>query len=245
VRVAVGGIIHERETLPAYLNAMEALNFDGVQPVWTWVVDGHISVELPASEGHLYAATVEMPGPRYARQGGLAGERSIVHGRLACLRNILADLALGANCDALLTVDSDIIVPPDLLLRLVETGRPWVSALVRNGPRLRDWNVYMITHPEQGGLVHPFVAMGDGAMGQNWPGPEGSGGDPRERIQKGKLSTGAVCLYRRELLEAARWAPTSTGAGEDTGFGMQAHAAGFEAWYLPIRCRHLTVDGYG
>jgi hypothetical protein len=243
MRIAIGGILHDRWTVPAYLEAMEALDLGGIEYVWTWVLDGQfdVPVELPGNSP--FVAAVDLPGPQYARQGGNAEARVLVHRRLACLRNILRELAIEADCEALFSVDSDVIVPANTLRRLVDTAKPWAAALVHNSPDGRAWNVFRVTDIEtQGGFAHHFAAMGDGVKGE-WPGREGAGWDPRDNQKTECLGAGAVCLYRRDLLQAARWEAHPRGGGEDLGFALNAFAAGYRAWYLPILCRHLTVDG--
>ena len=246
MRIAIGGILHDRWTLEPYLNAMEALDLGGIEPVWTWVLDGEFEheIDLPGWMGASpLVASVDLPGPHYARQGGSVENRILVHRRLACLRNILRELAIEADCEALFSVDSDIIVPRNTLRRLVDTGEPWAAALVHNAPDGHAWNVFRVTDIEsQGGFAHHFRAMGHGVEG-NWPPKDGVGWNPRDKTKEQNLGAGAVCLYRRDLLQVARWEAHGRGGGEDMGFALNAFRAGFSAWYLPILCRHLTVDG--
>ena len=246
MKIVAGGILRDRWTVGAYLQAMAALDTGGHEVTWAWVLD-----DTPADLVRAYvsdAVTLEvrnLPGPIYNRQGGMPQERNRLHARLACLRNLLREVALQAGADALFSVDSDILPPPETLVRLVDCGRPWVAALVRNSATSEAWNVYHLLHPEQGGLINHFLPTGTNPKGETWPGPEGCGHDPRNAAKTPDLCAGAVCLYHREVLEKARWKATAHGAGEDTGFGLEAFAASYYAWYLPIVCRHLTIDGVG
>jgi len=248
VKVAVGGLIHDRWTVDLYLDAIEALRPPkDCEIMRVWVADGNYGNDLPG----LRVIVDTLPGRHYHRDAGVPArnesERHMflreIYGRMAALRNVLAEVALGMDCDALLSIDSDIIVPADLVERLVATGKPWVAPLVRNAaegatPR-GHWNVFKLYEIErQAGLVDHFRPIGP-----NFPPPEGTDHDPRDR-QKGRcLAAGACCLYSRELLEKVRWRTDARGRQEDVGFAIGAFEAGFRAWYIPLVCRHLTVDG--
>lgn len=52
---------------------------------------------------------------------------------LAKLRNKILKKAISLNCDYLLSVDSDILVKPDILNRLLEHDKDIVSSLIYNG----------------------------------------------------------------------------------------------------------------
>jgi hypothetical protein len=245
MRVAVGGLIHDRWSVQQYMEALCELSapcevsyafvLDDMQDdseIWDLMPEGAEVVEAYLS------------GPHYHRH---TSRDQAVYGRMARLRNLLRELVLGLGCDYLLAVDSDIVVPPDLLEKLLATGKPWVAPLVRNDAKDRTprghWNVFKLTRIEdQAGLTDHFRPMGRGING-DWPGPEGAGWDPRDNTREECLAAGAACLYSRELLETVRWRTDGRGQQEDIGFAMDAFRAGFRAWYLPIRCRHLTVDG--
>ena len=238
MRIAIGGIVHERWTIPLYLEALDKLDTRGIDAVRTFVVDGDLTEGCWDVGGEVVYC--ELSGPHYRRQK--SNDRAI-YGRMATLRNILRELALGMDCDALLSVDSDIIVQPDLLQRLVATVKPWVAPLVRNdvdgtNPR-GHWNVFKLRGIERdAGLVDHFLPMGPG-----WPKEEVLGWDPRDPKREECLAAGAVCLYHRELLEKVRWGTDERGRQEDIGFAMAAFKAGFRASYIPVRLKHLTVDG--
>ena len=252
MRVVVGGVLHERQTVPAYLEAMRVMETLGLDVTYLWVHDGKVPSARLIHDG-LFAHDIslmfpDLPGRQYDRQTlPSPSARREVYGRLATLRNILADEALRLGADYLFSVDSDILPPPETLVRLVATGNPWVSALVRNSATdRRCWNVFHLRRVDtDGGLVSHFLPCGNGARGEPWPGPEGVGWDPRDNSREQDLATGAVTLYSADLLRKARWATDHRGRQEDVGFAIQAFAAGYRAWYLPIFCRHLTVEGAG
>ncbi len=238
MKVAIGGIIHDRWTIEPYLAAMGKLD-QPCEVAFCWVVDG--SQELAERLGGAAVVNIaHLSGEQYERQ---ESKSRAIYARMATLRNLLATLALGMDCDALLSVDSDVIVPPDLLTRLLATKQDWVAPLVRNDAKNRTprghWNVFKLTQIErQGGLVDHFRPMGDG-----WPTEDVLAWDPRDEKKERCLAAGACCLYSRKLLEAVRWRTDGRGRQEDIGFAVDAHLAGYRASYVPVRCRHLTVDG--
>ncbi len=248
MKIAVGGILHDRWTLPQYLAAILQLNHDKHEVMWAWVLDG----EVPPFDAQAFRATgqtvvvkADIPGPPYRREPGSSERLRRTYERLALMRNMLADIAIHHDCDALLSVDSDVIVPPDLLKSLVMAQSLWVSALVRNSPTDECcWNVFHLSDvARSGGLVQHFRACGNGAAGNEWPAMRPWDHDPRDKAQRRDLIAGAVCWYSRPLLQIARWHSDLRGRQEDIGFGIDAFRHGFTASYMPIVCRHLTMEG--
>lgn len=264
MRLAIGGIIHDREGIPRllepYLRHISNLQTDGLKVEYVWVVDSN-SMLLMDTIQHTF------PDAHLLRMGAVAGGRYVrgkyanhdSYGRLADLRNRLSAAVLELGMDALLTVDSDILVPADLIQILKVVDQPWVAALVRNHPEFlhfglkssttiedKWWNVFWF--PWQAGLpvfAH-FKPIGEGPDGSTWP----RGAmfyDPQEP-RRSRLGTGAVCWYSRSLLEQVRWAtrvpspgdPTGEQCkGEDVGFAIRAFEVGFSAAYVPVICDHI------
>lgn len=248
MKIIVGGLIHDRPQVAAYLRHLRLLDVDGHDVEWWFVQDGMDAVAIAALPWEVedWPAT-----PNVMRDGLRDGERPwtrhepdkvAAYRHLARLRNALREEVLDGDADALLTIDSDIIVPPDLLQRLAGCGKPWVSGLVSNRPGdPRIWNVVKWTQSRAGQpAIRHFQTIGNGPRGEPWPGPEGSGGDPRKPHERDPLIVGAVCLYRREVLEGAYFVEHR--CGEDIGFGARAIEAGFRGWYLPIVCEHLMTE---
>jgi hypothetical protein len=249
VKIAVGGILHNRWTVPAYLDAMAALDTRGHTAQWLWAIDGAwhpLDLGLTTDRfPRLATVSLDCALPHYCREPGEKEHLHRVYSRLALLRNMLREATLDLDCDALLSVDSDILPPPETLQLLVNSGENWVGALVRNSALdPHCWNVFHLRDIEtQGGLLQHFRAAGDGADGEAWPAMQAWRFDPRDPTQTQDLATGAVCLYRRPILCDARWEADRRGRQEDIGFAMNAARAGYRAAYMPIRCKHLTVDG--
>ena len=251
MRIALGGILHNRWTVPAYLDAMAALDTHGHTVQWVWAVDG---AWQPGDLGltnerfpHLAVVNLDYTLPHYCREPGEESHLHRVYSRLALLRNMLSEAALALDCEALFSVDSDILPPPETLRLLAGAGKPWISAVVPNSVTDKNcWNVFHLRDVEtQGGLLQHFRAMGNGARGKVWPAMQAWDYDPRDENEVQDLATGAVCFYWRGLLEAARWRADLRGRQEDIGFAVDAYHAGYRAAYMPIRCRHLTVEGQG
>ncbi|HUT62135.1 MAG TPA: hypothetical protein VNA25_30215 [Phycisphaerae bacterium] len=248
MRVAIGGIVHDRWTIEPWFRSLERLDTTGLELRWAFVCDERISKWQtplpigPAVEGAVVEVTI--PGPHYnrSRENG-----RIEYGRLATMRNILAETALGLGCDGLLSVDSDIAAPSRLLQDLVGSQKDWAAGLVRNSPDGRYWNVFKLREvATQGGLVSHFrplpVAQERMQVGGGSGGREPRSGDPHDPTHEACLAAGAVCWYSRDLLLAARWQTDARGRQEDVGFALEAFRAGYRAWYVPTICKHLTVD---
>lgn len=141
---------------------------------------------------------------------------------LAAVRNVLADQALRAGAD-LLSVDSDVIVPPDLLIRLEALGQDIAAALISNTPGAA------VGGPQAAVNARPLVdtpaawaGMLAGLSRAEW--------------------TGACCLYRHEVFAAGvRWGPHPS--GEDVAFCRQALWKGFGCWVDGrIRAEHVMQE---
>lgn len=217
--LVVGGLIRDRvPELRVYLRHLQHLDAGGHALSWVFVMDNC------APETHALVATtfpefwripVDDGGPAYRRDA-----TSRHYARLARLRNLLRRVVLERGSDGLISIDSDIVAPPDLLLRLLEPGRPWVAALVDNS--------------RGAGRAYNVMRMAAGPPERLWREPlNRQDGGPAELI-------GAACFYRRDLLERAAF--LEDGHPEDVGFARQALAAGIAGWYLPLELEHLMTE---
>ena len=265
MRIAIGGIVHWRNSVPAWLDRLARLDAGEHELVPIFVVDGRDGMD-EHMRNLIYrvfpgaALIVETGGtPENAYPAKREHQRA-AYRHLALLRNDLAGLVLEKRADALLSVDSDIMPPPELVSALTGVGQPWVAALVRNSPHylhlgrepsteLADmyWNVLYMAPPQPGKpLYQHFKPIGTDGIGGVWPvGP--ICWQPFDRKQERRLITGAVALYSRELLERVQWdGPIATPydpsgrqcLGEDISFGYRALEAGYYAWYVPVICEH-------
>ena len=135
----------------------------------------------------------------------LAGPRLRAYPILADLRNFILSVADFFRVDYLLSLDTDVIVRPDTLRRLLGHGKDVCAALVRNGPG-NCWN-YLHMHPER----DEFTRSGPPRPDLFWVG-----------------LTGAACLYSRRAIQAGRFAVGVT--GEDEGFARCMLTAGIDQW---------------
>ena len=136
------------------------------------------------------------------------------------LRNRLVELAIERDVDYFFSLDSDIVLPPYGLSKLL-----WYSR----------------THP---GVVSPSVNMVVGGLSWNvmrWANPSYPGLVDRNSIPlEGKADViMAAMLLDRSALEC-RWETHM--AGEDIGFCLDAEDRGIARWWYPdVRCQHLMV----
>lgn len=213
MRLAIGGLIRDRlPQLNIYLTHLRLIEWPDVR--WLFVLDNcQPEIEARILEVFPEATVVRVndKAPAYNRDG----RRAYAH--MADLRNRFAQEALKLGVDGLLSVDSDIVVVPDLAVRLTEVDRPWVAALVDNS---------------RGARV-AYNVMWRSGKGWHRKSLDRTQGGPADLI-------GAVCFYRRDLLERVPF--TAKAMSEDTGFSLAAAESGFQGWYIPLELEHLMTD---
>lgn len=254
MRLLIGSPIHERDEITkCYFRHLRSLDLTGVEVSWCFVLDRPPQTlrgrPLPSLE---CTSIIEVFDgcDGYTRQWDWENGNQHFR-RMAFLRNLLRERALMEQVDALISIDSDICVPPDLVQKLAAAGKPWVSALVDNSallnkgeadPELKRmrgerpdymgkssiWNVMKFIFNIHDETQTPIPAHYNAVKGEL----------DFERGDDCDLA-GAVCLYSRELLEKCRFAWAKQ--GEDIGFGLAAREAGYRASYLPIVCDHLMT----
>lgn len=120
----------------------------------------------------------------------------------------------GIDWDYLFSVDSDILVQPDTLTRLLSHQKSIVSALVYNGlnwgQREYNYRVKKVTSGREGYCVYQHI--------------------PHNIFEVDV--TGACYLIKREVIDAGV-KYSSTGFGEDIGFCEAAKEKGFEIYCDP------------
>jgi hypothetical protein len=62
---------------------------------------------------------------------------------LAILRNILLEEFLKSDCNFLFSVDTDIIIPDESLIKLINHNKDIVSMLIKNHPTLKAHNIFV------------------------------------------------------------------------------------------------------
>jgi hypothetical protein len=252
VRVLIGGLLHARES-PAlgaqatcYLRHLKALNLFGHEVSWCFVLDGpHLEYAIDALMlPRVSTITVESDGEHYTRGREPGHDFTPEFSRLAFLRNLLRERALHEDVEALVMIDSDICVPPDLVQRFVAkrvSGRePWVSALVDNGATMNgkldpDLDRMRGKVPDYSRRTQAFNVM-------DWVCKEGETPFPvhvKPDFENGGHADimGAVQFIDIGVLHDARWEATQW--GEDIGFAQQW---GYRGCYLPVVCDHLMTE---
>lgn len=132
-------------------------------------------------------------------------------GHLAYLRNLLLEEFLKTDCDYLFSLDSDILVEPHTLIRLLEDDCDIVSVLVCNGHEVGDKTVYNILNwDEQGNLVYVRDF-------------------PRDRLFRVDC-TGAAYLIKRRVVETFGVRYSAYMGAEDIGFCQTASRQGIEIY---------------
>lgn len=204
MRIFIGAPVRNRAwVLRRYLDALIDQN---VEKEFCFVLNDSIdeSESILQSYGMPY---VEMNlGSTYE---AVRGKYSIAH--LAQLRNRLLEEFLRSDCEYFFSVDTDVIIPENSLVQLVEDDKDIISMLIRNHPTLQAHNAmvagrHMQTIPE--GIIPVDV-------------------------------TGAVYLIKRKVIEAGvryQYYPQ----GEDIPFCKLAAAKGFGI-YCDTRLKPIHV----
>lgn len=168
------------------------------------------------------------------------------YANLARVRNHFLDMFLRTNADFLLSVDSDVIVPPNIVTRLMRhmDGRTIAGAAISNVPDkpldgytpgnfMTSGKAVKLAwrEDEQGNRVPYEISMSAYAHPFAYP---TSGIHPVDLI-------GAVYLIPRAVIEAgARYAPHQT--GEDAPFCEAARQLGYRLLVdMDVRCEHRMV----
>lgn len=129
---------------------------------------------------------------------------------LSVLRNLILDFAwLDIEAEYLLFVDSDILINPDIINKLLATGKDIVAGLISNGNT--NYNFMPLTG-------HRNI-LPDGLFEVT--------------------TTGAVILISRKIFEnkLIRYSPEKT--GEDEGFCRSARTQGVKSYVLPEMQKHI------
>ncbi len=129
---------------------------------------------------------------------------------LSVLRNLILDIAwLDMKADYLFSVDSDILVKPDVLNKLLETRKDIVAALVKTS-----------------GNTYNFIP---------WSGERDIIPDNLFSV----AVTGAVVLISRKVFENKKIRYSVERTGEDEGFCISASLHGYKSYVLPELQKHI------
>ena len=179
MRIMVAGLVHDRPTWPLWLRHLDALDAGGHELIRLHLVDA-VGFGREQDTGDLSWCPVPPPrlvafepGQVYQRHdrrgtqdGGPDDPRRKSLPRMAALRNRMVRTALEANVDALVNIDSDIMAPSDLVLRLAEGGYSWIAAVVGNDvTNARNCNIIaLLTDRLYGKVTQPISGEGGGPV---------------------------------------------------------------------------------
>jgi cellulose synthase/poly-beta-1,6-N-acetylglucosamine synthase-like glycosyltransferase len=234
-RIALGGIVRNRAwILPEYLDALDRIEFPGKEYVFLendssdstlLLLDGFMRQQIAGNTRVWLGVDYRLNPPGHKRGDyGVNG-----YERLAKLRNLLLFLFLQTTADYFLSVDSDVIVPSDIIARLL----PWaddssiVAAAIANIPGQkpdgRTPGNFMVE--SAAGLIHP---------------PE----YPLQGVVEVTV-TGAVYLIPRAVIAAGvRYGPHAQ--GEDVPFCLAAKEKGVRILVnMEVQCEHRMIEPGG
>ncbi|MDD3893546.1 MAG: hypothetical protein PHU36_00780 [Syntrophomonadaceae bacterium] len=147
--------------------------------------------------------------------------------QLAKLRNLLLEKFFQSECEYLLSVDSDILVPPSIIRQLLSRDCLIISALVCNGHHINDSSIYNVM---QKNPVGNYQYMKD---------------FPRDNIFRTDI-TGAAYLIHRSVIVTHRVYYSAKRGAEDIGFCEEARARGIPIFCDgTIECRHVMNEPGG
>lgn len=233
IKVAIGCVVRNRAwILPEYLQAIENIPFDNKEYIFLENNSTDETFAILESFVHLQSAlTKKVWMGKTDRPSAPGYRRNEYHVNgyeyLASLRNLFLLMFYITKADYLLSIDSDIIVPPNILeeLLVLADTKTIVAAAISNIPeKSLDGFIpgnFMITSSD-GVLIHPPAYPLQGEMEVD--------------------VTGAVCLIPRSAIkDGARYGMHPQ--GEDIPFCLQAKQAGYKMMVtFDVQCDHRMLE---
>ncbi len=147
--------------------------------------------------------------------------------QLAKLRNLLLEKLFQSDCEYLLSVDSDILVPPFILKQLLSRNCLIISALVCNGHHINDETIYNVMQRSPAGNYQYIKDF------------------PRDTVFRADV-TGAAYLIHRSVVATYNVYYSAKKGAEDIGFCEEARARGIQIFCDgTIECRHIMNEPGG
>lgn len=211
--------------LPRYLESLQRLEYPGQGVEYCFIINDCCDETPQILEQFAQRETgrVKLIYQNYGTtHGHLRGSYNLTH--LAALRNRLIQAFLNSECAFLFSVDSDILVPPETLRRLIDDNCDIVSTLVCNGHELGDESIYNVLVRSQNGY---YVHLRD---------------FPRDRVFRVDC-TGAAYLISRRVLENFAIRYSSKRGAEDIGFCHAAAEKGLKIYCDGrLECTHAMRE---
>jgi cellulose synthase/poly-beta-1,6-N-acetylglucosamine synthase-like glycosyltransferase len=229
--ILIGCPVRNREwILPEYLKALENLDYPKEYLAFHFILNDSTdkSKEIllnwkyeTMKDGYRYVRITELNfdyppdwgETRITTNGSSITRFNKGYKALTVLRNLLLDLAwLDIKTDYLFSIDSDIIIKPDILSNLLLTEKHIIAGLIKNDK-----------------INHNFIDS------------SGRRGDilPASKVFEVKI-TGAIILISRKVIDnkEIRYSPSKI--GEDEGFCLSAIAQGIKPYVLSDLQKHIT-----
>lgn len=152
---------------------------------------------------------------------------------LSELRNKCLDFAKSIKVDCLLSVDSDILVPSDILTKLLAANKPIISSLIYNGYKFTPETPWKYTN------IMKIDSSGNIAHISNWYTKNAL------KLTESKIVpvdiTGAVYLIAKEVIQSGvRYGFHNQ--GEDVTFSLDAKSKGFNS-FCDVSCLSSHIMG--
>lgn len=227
-KILIGAPIRNRAwVLPYYLAALDRLEYPKELLSFCFILndstDESRELLLDFYDNHDSVTIMDInqgsPVDREDRQ-----DRDKIYGPLAEVRNLLISHAAIIGADYLFSVDSDIIVPPDTLTRLLAHQKDIVAALIYNDYHFNAHENYPNRFPNI--MIH-----------RN--GLQSYRDYPLNSLFEVDV-TGAVYLLSRDVCQQVRYGYHIE--GEDVHFCHEAKGKGFSLWCdSSIFCQHIMT----
>lgn len=212
-KVMIGCPVRNRAwILPRYLKSISNLEYPGEYLSYCFIVNDCIdsTPDLLADFARERPGQVKIIVHNMGRLKSRSHLRGYYHfAHLAWLRNILLSAFLQSDCEYLFSIDSDILLPPYALNRLLKDECEIISALVCNGHETRDPGIYNILRHNKDGTWRHI----------------------REFSREGVFEvecTGAVYLLKRNVIDGYGIRYSAAYGAEDIGFCMNALSKGIK-----------------
>lgn len=210
--------------LPDYLQSLENIDYPQDKLQFCFILND--SIDDTEAILHDFASRSYAPVQIIKTGGNLNGHRRGTYhfGQLAKLRNMLLERFYQSECEYLLSVDSDILAPPNIIQQLLSRNCQVVSALVCNGHHIDDPSVYNIMRRTSQGSYQHIKDF------------------PRDTVFSVDI-TGAAYLIHRSVISIHQVRYTAQLGGEDIGFCEMARAKGIPIFCDgSIECRHMMIE---
>lgn len=226
-KVLIGCPVRNRAwILPRYLQSLRNLDYDSRDIEYCFIVNDSTDNTLEILKAFRDDVSNQVRIINCNLQGSNGhqrGQYSFFH--LAILRNILLDEFLRSDCEYLLSVDSDILLPPNTIKALQEPQCDIISALVCNGHEIGDEGIYNILNRNPYGRYEHI---------RNFP------SDQIFEVD----CTGAAYLIKRKVIEKYRVRYSASRGSEDIGFCEDAKAKGIKIYCNPqVVAEHVMHEG--